>query len=92
MLPLFRALSLRGLALLVKLPTLLAVLLIKFYRIFISPCLGNNCRFYPSCSAYALEVYASFGFIRGTWLTLRRLVRCAPWGVSGYDPPPSKED
>ncbi|WP_445376653.1 membrane protein insertion efficiency factor YidD [Niveispirillum fermenti] len=47
-----------------------------------------RCRFYPSCSHYALEALSMHGAIRGGWLTLRRLARCHPWGGSGYDPVP----
>ena len=65
--------------------------LVALYRLAISPWLGNNCRFEPSCSAYAMEALRVHGAFRGTWLTLQRIGRCHPWGGSGYDPVPGKE-
>lgn len=62
--------------------------LVQLYRLTISPLLGNNCRFHPSCSAYALEALRDHGAFRGTWLALHRIGRCHPWGGSGYDPVP----
>jgi uncharacterized protein len=64
------------------------VLLLKGYRTFISPLYGQVCRYYPSCSAYALEAVQRHGALRGSWLALRRLVRCHPWTPGGYDPVP----
>lgn len=74
--------------------TLLAwplLMLVWLYRLAISPWLGNNCRFEPSCSQYALEALREHGAFRGTWLTARRIARCHPWGGSGYDPVPKNE-
>ena len=68
------------------------LILVGFYRLAISPWLGNNCRFEPSCSRYALEALRAHGAFRGTWLTARRIARCHPWGGSGYDPVPEKDD
>ena len=65
--------------------------LVWLYRFTISPWLGNNCRFEPSCSAYALEALREHGAFRGTWLAARRIGRCHPWGGSGYDPVPDKQ-
>lgn len=65
--------------------------LVYLYRFSISPWLGNNCRFDPSCSAYALEALRAHGAFRGSWLAARRIARCHPWGGSGYDPVPEKE-
>ena len=71
----------------------LLILLIRFYQIFISPLLGSNCRFQPTCSAYALETINKFGFFKGGFLASKRIFRCHPWsGSYGYDPVPSKND
>ena len=61
---------------------------VLFYRASISPMFPQSCRFTPTCSQYALEALRRHGAIRGTWLTVRRLLRCHPWGGSGYDPVP----
>ena len=61
---------------------------VRAYRLFISPLLGTNCRYAPSCSAYAVEALMTHGAVRGTWLATRRICRCHPWGGSGYDPVP----
>ena len=60
----------------------------KFWRAFISPLYGDVCKFHPTCSAYALESLETHGAVRGSVLTLRRLVRCHPWSLGGYDPVP----
>jgi hypothetical protein len=62
--------------------------LLKAYRLIISPLYGNVCRYYPSCSAYALRAVEVHGAVRGTWLAGRRLLRCHPWSAGGYDPVP----
>ena len=73
-----------------KVLTELFVLLLFLYKAMISPFLGGGCRFLPSCSAYAREALQKHGLCRGTWLAIRRLLRCRPCGGSGYDPvPPS---
>jgi uncharacterized protein len=61
---------------------------VRLYRTTFSPLVGRNCRFQPTCSAYALEALERHGALRGAWLTLRRLLRCHPFGGSGFDPPP----
>ncbi|MCH8301256.1 MAG: membrane protein insertion efficiency factor YidD [Proteobacteria bacterium] len=67
--------------------------LVWLYRNAISPLLGTNCRFQPTCSAYAAEALRRYGGFKGGWLVLRRIGRCHPWGGSGYDPvPESQED
>lgn len=62
--------------------------LLKAYRAVISPLYGDVCRYYPSCSAYALEAVTTHGAVRGSVLTVRRLVRCHPWAAGGLDPVP----
>ena len=69
----------------------LLIALLKFYRLFISPLYGQVCRYHPSCSTYALEAVQVHGSIRGSWLAVRRLVRCHPWAPGGYDPVPPKK-
>jgi putative membrane protein insertion efficiency factor len=59
-----------------------------FYRRWISPALPPSCRFYPSCSAYAIEALTIHGLLRGSWWTVRRLLRCGPWHPGGVDPVP----
>ena len=61
---------------------------VRFYRLAISPMIGSNCRYQPTCSAYALEALKTHGAIRGGWLAARRIARCHPLGGSGYDPVP----
>ncbi|MDE2138465.1 MAG: membrane protein insertion efficiency factor YidD [Gammaproteobacteria bacterium] len=63
---------------------------LRFYQLALSPLIGPRCRFYPSCSQYALDAIERFGVLRGGWLAARRLGRCHPWNPGGYDPvPPS---
>jgi putative membrane protein insertion efficiency factor len=61
---------------------------IRAYRRFVSPSLPRSCRFYPSCSQYAIEAVETHGVIRGAWLAVRRLLRCHPLHGGGYDPVP----
>lgn len=68
----------------------LFVLPIRFYQRVISPLLPPACRYYPTCSAYAIEAVLRHGILRGGWLTLKRLGRCHPFGGYGYDPVPEK--
>jgi len=70
----------------------IAALPVQAYRLLLSPWLGMNCRYQPTCSAYALEALEKHGAIRGTWLAVRRIIRCHPGGGSGYDPVPEEED
>jgi len=69
----------------------LYILPIQCYRYVLSPILGNNCRFSPSCSAYAEEAVKAHGVIKGTFLSLRRLIKCHPLYSGGYDPVPKKD-
>ncbi|MFW6600104.1 membrane protein insertion efficiency factor YidD [Propionibacteriaceae bacterium Y2011] len=64
------------------------IALLKAYRAVISPLYGDVCRYWPTCSAYSLRAVEHHGALRGTWLTMRRLVRCHPWARGGYDPVP----
>ena len=66
--------------------------LIRGYQLVVSPILGPRCRHLPSCSEYTSEAIAVHGPVRGGWLGLRRILRCNPWGTSGYDPVPGTED
>ena len=61
---------------------------LRAYKLLVSPLLGLNCRYLPSCSDYALEAIKSHGPAAGTWLAAKRLCRCHPWGGDGYDPVP----
>ncbi len=61
--------------------------LIKFYQLFISPNLGQNCRFYPSCSEYNYQAIVKYGLIRGGWKGLKRTLKCGPWHQGGVDIP-----
>ncbi len=65
--------------------------LVWLYRKGISPLLGTNCRFEPSCSAYAEQALREYGGFKGGWLALKRISRCHPWGGSGYDPVPDRK-
>ena len=62
--------------------------LIRLYQITLSPYMGRQCRYTPTCSNYALEALQKHGLLRGSWLAIKRILRCAPWGGSGYDPVP----
>jgi putative membrane protein insertion efficiency factor len=66
----------------------LFVWLLRGYQLLVSPMLGQNCRFYPSCSNYAIEALEVHGAARGGWLALRRVCRCHPWNDGGVDPVP----
>ena len=68
------------------------ILLIRGYQLVISPLLGSNCRFMPTCSEYAIESLKAYGLIKGTFLTVKRIGKCHPWGGHGYDPIPNKMD
>jgi uncharacterized protein len=74
---------------LARAPQAAAIGLIRLYQLCISPLLGPRCRFFPSCSHYACEAMQCHGFVRGGWLTFRRLLRCHPFHPGGVDPVPA---
>lgn len=61
---------------------------IQLYRSFLSPFLGSHCRFYPSCSCYAQQALQQYGVVQGSWLAVKRILRCHPWHEGGVDPVP----
>nr|WP_240895321.1 membrane protein insertion efficiency factor YidD [Kineococcus siccus] len=63
---------------------------VRVYQLVVSPWLGPTCRFYPSCSSYAVDALRTHGAVRGTWLAARRLLRCHPWNPGGVDPVPPR--
>lgn len=69
------------------------VLPIRLYQVTLSPLLGpSKCRFKPTCSHYAVEAIEEWGIFKGSWLALKRILRCHPWGGFGYDPVPKKDE
>lgn len=66
----------------------LFILLVRFYRVTLSPLLGPACRFHPSCSAYCIQALEKYGALRGLWLTLLRVFKCHPFHPGGLDPVP----
>jgi len=64
------------------------ILLIRFYQLSISPILGQNCRYSPTCSQYSIEAINKYGALKGGWIALKRIFSCHPWGGNGYDPIP----
>ena len=78
-----------------KLASILAVpfiWLVKFYQAAVSPYLGSNCRYTPTCSQYTVEALRMHGLFTGGWLAIKRITSCHPWGGHGYDPVPTKEE
>ena len=71
-----------------KIFSLIFIIPIKIYQILISPLLGSNCRFTPTCSQYTIEAIQKYGPFKGGWLGFRRILRCHPWGGCGHDPVP----
>jgi len=71
-----------------QLPSKLVILIFAIYQRIISPIMPNACRFHPTCSAYGIEAVKKYGALKGSWLTIKRIVRCNPWGGHGIDPVP----
>ena len=67
------------------------IFFIKVYRLLVSPILGQNCRFWPTCSEYSIQALQEYGVLKGTKLILKRIVRCNPWGGSGIDVLPKRD-
>lgn len=65
---------------------LVCIFLVRFYQKYISPLKGPTCRFYPTCSQYSIEAFKKYGFLKGLWLTIRRISKCHPFHPGGYDP------
>lgn len=76
--------------LLKKLVSAILIALVRFYQLAISPLLGSNCRHSPTCSAYMIQAIQEWGPFKGTWMGLKRIGRCHPWGTHGYDPVPRR--
>lgn len=62
------------------------IFLIEYYQKFISPLKGPSCRFYPTCSQYSIQAFKQYGFLKGLWLTIKRISKCHPFHPGGYDP------
>lgn len=65
--------------------------LVRFYQLAISPWLGSNCLHTPTCSSYMIEAIKEWGAVKGVWMGLKRISKCHPWGTSGYDPVPKRD-
>ena len=74
-----------------KIATYPFILIIRFYQTAISPYTPAACRFSPTCSSYSLEALQVHGLVKGSWLAIKRIRKCHPWGGSGYDPVPEKD-
>lgn len=66
------------------------IYIVRLYQKFLSPFLGAQCRYTPTCSQYAVEALQKHGALKGSWLALKRIVSCNPWGGHGHDPVPEK--
>ena len=69
-----------------QLPQRLLILLVKGYRFLLSPWLGAQCRFEPTCSRYTEQAIVKYGLLKGSWMGAKRIARCHPWNPGGYDP------
>ncbi len=70
----------------------LLIALIRFYQRYISPLSGPSCKYSPTCSHYGIEAIERFGALKGTGMTIWRILRCNPWSSGGYDPVPEKKE
>lgn len=68
------------------------ILLVRFYQVSISPFLGPSCRYSPTCSTYTIQAIKEWGPIKGSWLAVKRISSCHPWGGHGYDPVPKRKN
>ena len=68
------------------------IVMIRLYQLFISPLLGQNCRYLPTCSEYSVKSLKEHGLFRGSILSIKRISKCHPWGSRGFDPVPKKTD
>ena len=66
--------------------TKILIKLIKLYKYLLSPLIGHSCRYLPTCSEYSIEALETYWFIKGTYISLKRILSCHPWGSGGYDP------
>jgi hypothetical protein len=82
---------LRALRAVVRLPALAVIGVLRLWQLLVSPVYGQTCRFYPSCTAYAVEAVTIHGLVRGGWLAARRLGRCHPWNPGGVDLVPARK-
>ena len=74
-------------------PQIIAISTVRSYQRWLSPLLGSNCRFTPTCSSYAIEAINNFGVLKGSWLASKRILKCHPLNAGGLDPvPPSKKE
>ena len=64
----------------------LLIKIIKIYKFLISPLLGNSCRYLPTCSEYSIDALKTYGFFKGVFLSIKRILSCHPWGSGGFDP------
>ncbi len=80
----------RFLSFVLLVPRNVCVLVLRIYRAVISPLYGDVCRYYPSCSSYALQAIQQYGVVRGSWLASRRIARCHPWAAGGVDDVPQR--
>lgn len=72
----------------ISIPKLIALAIVRFYRKCISPLFPPSCRYVPTCSEYAMIALQRYGFLKGSWLAIKRIFRCHPWHPGGYDPVP----